>query len=69
MNKRDIIRAWKDEIFRKNLTSDEQALLPEHPAGEIVLSEREMAQVNGGIVWTDDPDPTGCMSCQGTLIA
>jgi mersacidin/lichenicidin family type 2 lantibiotic len=62
MNTRDIIRAWKDELFRKSLSSDQQALLPAHPAGEIVLSTEEMANVNGGIVWTDDPGPFGCMS-------
>lgn len=48
MNKLDIIRAWKDEFFRKSLTNDQQALLPEHPAGEIVLSEAEMDTVIGG---------------------
>ncbi|MGH2510656.1 MAG: mersacidin/lichenicidin family type 2 lantibiotic [Ktedonobacteraceae bacterium] len=35
-------------------------LLPEHPAGEIVLSDEEMAHVNGGIVFTDNP--RGCHS-------
>lgn len=48
MNTRDIIRAWKDELFRKSLTSNQHVLLPEHPAGEIVLSETEMDLVNGG---------------------
>jgi mersacidin/lichenicidin family type 2 lantibiotic len=52
MNTRDIIRAWKDEHFRKSLTSDQQALLPENPAGELVLSEAEMARVNGGATTT-----------------
>lgn len=50
MNTRDIIRAWKDEYFRKNLTSEQQALLPEHPAGEMGLSEEELASVNGGVL-------------------
>lgn len=48
MNKLDIIRAWKDELFRKSLSSDQQVLVPEHPAGEIVLSDEEMVNVNGG---------------------
>lgn len=48
MNKLDIIRAWKDEFFRKSLNSNHQVLLPEHPAGEIVLSETEMDLVIGG---------------------
>lgn len=66
MNTRDIIRAWKDELFRKSLNSDEQALVPEHPAGEIVLSETEMATINGGIVFTDDP--RGCKSTETILL-
>lgn len=49
MNTRDIIRAWKDEHFRKSLTSEQQALLPENPAGEMVLSEAEMARIHGGV--------------------
>lgn len=66
MNTRDIIRAWKDERFRKSLSSEQQALLPENPAGEMVLTVEEMARVNGGIVFTDDPMPSGCMHCQNT---
>lgn len=66
MNKLDIIRAWKDELFRKSLSSAQQTLLPEHPAGEIVLSEAEMATINGGIVFTDNP--RGCKSTETTII-
>lgn len=50
MNKLDIIRAWKDELFRKNLSSDELTYLPAHPSGEILLSDEEMSHVNGGIM-------------------
>lgn len=68
MNKLDIIRAWKDELFRKSLTSDQQTHVPENPAGEIVLSEAEMATVNGGdgIVFTDNP--RGCRSTETILL-
>lgn len=48
MNTRDIIRAWKDELFRKSLSAEAQAMLPENPAGELLLSEEEMALVLGG---------------------
>lgn len=67
MNKLDIIRAWKDELFRKSLSSDQQALLPEHPAGEVVLSDEEMARIHGGngIVFTDNP--RGCKSTETQL--
>jgi mersacidin/lichenicidin family type 2 lantibiotic len=48
MNKEDIIRAWKDKKYRQSLNPQEQALLPENPAGRIDLSEQELDQVNGG---------------------
>lgn len=50
MNTRDIIRAWKDEQFRKNLNSDQQALLPAHPAGEIALAGAKTDSANGGML-------------------
>jgi mersacidin/lichenicidin family type 2 lantibiotic len=49
MNTGDIIRAWKDELFRKSLSDEARAALPAHPAGEILLSEEEMASVLGGV--------------------
>ncbi|HEY1349260.1 MAG TPA: mersacidin/lichenicidin family type 2 lantibiotic [Ktedonobacteraceae bacterium] len=49
MNPQDIIRAWKDRTFRQSLSRDEQALMPAHPAGEITLSDAELASVHGGI--------------------
>lgn len=50
MNKLDIIRAWKDEFFRKSLNNEDLTLLPAHPSGEILLSDEEMARVNGGLM-------------------
>ena len=43
----DIIRAWKDEAYRQSLTSEQQALLPENPAGELELSESELETIHG----------------------
>lgn len=42
MSIKNIIRAWKDEDYRLNLSEAERALLPEHPAGLIELSGAEM---------------------------
>lgn len=56
MSKVDIIRAWKDAVYRKSLSSEEQAQVPAHPAGEILLTEEEMASVNGGA-------PTALRTC------
>ncbi|MBV9121897.1 MAG: mersacidin/lichenicidin family type 2 lantibiotic [Planctomycetes bacterium] len=47
MSPSDIIRAWKDEAFRKSLSPAERALLPENPAGMIELSEVELDDVSG----------------------
>ncbi|HLZ59637.1 MAG TPA: mersacidin/lichenicidin family type 2 lantibiotic [Ktedonosporobacter sp.] len=48
MNTLDIVRAWKDAAFRHGLSAEEQALLPEHPAGAIGLTDEELSQVEGG---------------------
>jgi mersacidin/lichenicidin family type 2 lantibiotic len=62
----DIIRAWKDARYRSSLSAEEQALLPEHPAGSIELDEDELNTVIGGL--NEDEDRTrkvgtaGCCS-------
>jgi mersacidin/lichenicidin family type 2 lantibiotic len=43
----DIVRAWKDESYRQQLSSEEQALLPANPAGELELSDAELQAVQG----------------------
>ena len=48
MSNLDIIKAWKDENYRANLSSSEQELLPENPAGAIELSGSEMEDIDGG---------------------
>lgn len=48
MSNFDIVRAWKDEKYRNSLSSEEQALLPANPAGDIELSDDLLAQVSGG---------------------
>ncbi|MBE3557901.1 MAG: mersacidin/lichenicidin family type 2 lantibiotic [Ktedonobacteraceae bacterium] len=47
----DIVRAWKDETYRQSLTKEEQALLPENPAGSYELSERDLESVYGAAGW------------------
>jgi mersacidin/lichenicidin family type 2 lantibiotic len=43
-----IIRAWEDPEFRKSLSAEELAALPEHPAGAIELTDAELGGVVGG---------------------
>jgi mersacidin/lichenicidin family type 2 lantibiotic len=44
----DIVRAWKDEEYRKSLSAAERATLPESPAGLIELTEDDSDAVAGG---------------------
>ncbi|GCE45719.1 mersacidin/lichenicidin family type 2 lantibiotic [Thermosporothrix hazakensis] len=44
----EIIRAWKDASYRKSLSSEDLANLPENPAGAIELSDAELESIQGG---------------------
>ena len=48
MSSRKIIRAWKDESYRLSLSEAERALLPEHPAGAIELTDAAIDGAAGG---------------------
>jgi len=43
----NIVRAWKDETYRQSLSTEEQAMLPANPAGEIELTDAQLAAVYG----------------------
>jgi mersacidin/lichenicidin family type 2 lantibiotic len=43
----DIVRAWKDAEYRESLSSEELALVPAHPAGEVELAEEDLLSVMG----------------------
>lgn len=53
MKTNDIVRAWRDEDYFNSLSEAERAALPANPAGEIQLSDEELANVNGA--WTPTP--------------
>ncbi len=42
MNKTDVIRAWKDPVYRASLSEEAQAALPQHPAGLTELSDDQL---------------------------
>jgi len=48
MTSDEIISSWKNEDYRLSLSIDEQALLPENPAGLIELSDWELLGIEGG---------------------
>lgn len=45
MSNTDIIRAWKDEAFRESLKDPS---IPEHPAGQIELTDASLSGIRGG---------------------
>jgi mersacidin/lichenicidin family type 2 lantibiotic len=56
MSKQNIIRAWKDEAYRRSLSEAERAALPENPVGRVDLDEltaAEMAEIDGGLFDND----------------
>jgi mersacidin/lichenicidin family type 2 lantibiotic len=48
MSTETIIRAWKDPKYRDTLGTEERAMIPEHPAGVVELSDAELGTVRGG---------------------
>jgi mersacidin/lichenicidin family type 2 lantibiotic len=42
MSKAEIIRAWKDPLYRQGLSNAELAALPENPAGRVELTDAEL---------------------------
>ena len=49
MSHLNVVRAWKDPEYRNRLGAAERALLPDHPAGAIELSDAELDAVAGGV--------------------
>lgn len=48
MSLNHIIDAWRDEEYRESLDSETRSLLPESPAGEVELTEADLADIDGG---------------------
>jgi mersacidin/lichenicidin family type 2 lantibiotic len=41
----DIVRAWKDPEYRKSLTPEERACIPENPVEPIPTTEEELREI------------------------
>jgi mersacidin/lichenicidin family type 2 lantibiotic len=52
MNAIDVIRAWKDVEYRLDLSAEQWALLPKHPAGEVELDDGDIGYI------CDNPVPS-----------
>jgi len=58
MNKTDVIRAWKDPLYRATLSEEEQSALPLNPAGIADLSDDQLMIAGGSDVATTAPTCT-----------
>ena len=52
MNKVDIVRAWKDPLYRATLSPEQLADLPAHPAGVVELSDDQIRGAAGTLITT-----------------
>ena len=55
MSTQNIIRAWKDPVYRNSLSEAERAALPANPAGAVELSDADLGKVAGGIIYSIYP--------------
>ena len=53
MKKQDVVKAWRNEEFARELTPAQRAELPQNPAGPLGLSDEDLRAVTGG--WTACP--------------
>jgi mersacidin/lichenicidin family type 2 lantibiotic len=49
MSVEKIVRAWEDPEYRRSLSAEELAGLPENPAGAIELTDAELSGVLGAV--------------------
>jgi mersacidin/lichenicidin family type 2 lantibiotic len=52
MKTEEIVRNWKDENYRADLSLEKQSLLPGNPAGLLELSDAELTGADGGSLIT-----------------
>jgi mersacidin/lichenicidin family type 2 lantibiotic len=45
----DVVRAWRDEEYRNSLTEQEQASLPENPAGLAMVDDTALRSATGAV--------------------
>jgi mersacidin/lichenicidin family type 2 lantibiotic len=50
----DVVRVWKDAVYREGLTPEELREVPVHPAGIVELTDEQLKQASGisGIIVT-----------------
>ncbi len=57
----DVVRAWKDAKYRRGLSPDQLARLPENPAGLVELSDEKLRGASG--MAGGNPPQTTAINC------
>src|SRR5436853_2225270 len=65
----NIVRAWKDEAYRQSLSAEEHVLLPANLAGEIELTDAELAAIFGAQASDDNGDNSTLSNISGSYNA
>lgn len=47
----DVVRVWKDEMYRQSLSHEQMSELSTSPAGEIELADAELQAIYGSFGW------------------
>ena len=56
--KLDVVRAWKDALYRHSLSCEELATLPACPAGDFELTDADLQAIQGG--WRQEQEQECC---------
>jgi len=56
----DVVRAWKDESYRAELSDAQRAALPATPAGVLELNDADLDGIWAGLKGTCSCSPTWC---------
>jgi mersacidin/lichenicidin family type 2 lantibiotic len=58
LNKANVIRTWKDPLYRSTLTLEELDQMPDHPAGLVELDDEQLRTISGSVAVTTAIDCT-----------
>ncbi len=47
MAKADVVRAWKNPMYRDALSAEDLSCLPAHPSGTVELTDSELKKASG----------------------
>jgi mersacidin/lichenicidin family type 2 lantibiotic len=63
MSHRQVVRAWTDPKYRRSLSKEQLAALPESPAGLVELRDDQLSAVPGGKPFGRKPPITTAWFC------